>query len=111
MSIANWVRNLDRPNIVWFGEDVPMIEAAIPLMLEADIVIVIGTSLQVYPAAGQLDFSKPATQIYNIDLNSVMKPNQQNLTIINQKAGIAVPKLVRDLTIPKSRYRKHKDST
>ncbi len=86
-----------RPNIVWFGESVPMIEPAIELMLKADIVIVIGTSMQVYPAAGLLDFSKPTTQVYNIDPNSVMKSRQKNLSIIKQKAGIAVPLLVREL--------------
>ncbi len=86
-----------RPNIVWFGESVPMIEQAIPLVEKADIVIVIGTSMQVYPAAGLLDFSKPTTQIYNIDPNSVMQSQQKNLSIIKQKAGVAVPLLVREL--------------
>jgi NAD-dependent deacetylase len=86
-----------RPNIVWFGESVPMIEPAIELMLKAEIVIVIGTSMQVYPAAGLLDFSKSTTQVYNIDPNSVMQSQQKNLSIIKQKAGIAVPLLVREL--------------
>ena len=86
-----------RPNIVWFGEAVPMIEAAIPLMLKADVVIVIGTSLQVYPAAGLLDFAKPSAQIYNIDPNSAMESNNANISIIKQKAGIAVPLLVQQL--------------
>lgn len=86
-----------RPNIVWFGEAVPMIEQAIPLLQRADVVIVIGTSMQVYPAAGLLNFSKPTTQVYNIDPNSVMVSQQEKLTIIKQKAGLAVPVLVKKL--------------
>ena len=86
-----------RPNIVWFGEAVPMIEQAIPIMQSADIVIVIGTSLQVYPAAGLLDFSKPNAKIYNIDPNSMVNNNDDRFTIINQKAGTAVPQLVKEL--------------
>ena len=86
-----------RPNIVWFGEAVPMMEQAIPLMHKADIVIVIGTSLQVYPAAGLLDFTSPNTKIFNIDPNSTMDSNNDNLIIIKQKAGTAVPQLVNKL--------------
>lgn len=85
-----------RPNIVWFGEAVPMIEYAIPLMQKADIVIVIGTSLQVYPAAGLLDFSRSRTKIFNIDPNCVID-EEENLTIIKQKAGTAVPQLIKEL--------------
>jgi len=86
-----------RPNIVWFGEAVPMIEKAIPLMQAADIIIVIGTSLQVYPAAGLLDFSHSETKIYNIDPNCVVNIKDDRFTIINQKAGTAVPQLVKEL--------------
>jgi len=86
-----------RPNIVWFGEAVPMIESAIPVMHKADIVIVIGTSLQVYPAAGLLDFAKPTARIYNIDPNSVMDSHDENITIIKKCAGLAVPTLVNQL--------------
>jgi NAD-dependent deacetylase len=86
-----------RPNIVWFGEAVPMIEQAIPLMQKADIVIVIGTSLQVYPAAGLLDFTQVNSKIYNIDPNSVVNSNDERFTIIKQKAGTAVPQLVNEL--------------
>jgi len=86
-----------RPNIVWFGEAVPMIEQAIPLMDKADIIIVIGTSLQVYPAAGLLDFAQPNTKVYNIDPNSTMDSTDNNLTIIKQNAGIAAPQLVQQL--------------
>jgi NAD-dependent deacetylase len=56
-----------RPHIVWFGEAVPMIEKAAEVIATADIVIVIGTSLQVYPAAGLLDFIQEDATIYVID--------------------------------------------
>ena len=56
-----------RPHIVWFGEDVPAIKEAIELAEQADIFIVIGTSLQVYPAAGIMHYTKPATPVFYID--------------------------------------------
>ncbi len=56
-----------RPHIVWFGEAVPAIDDAIPMMKEADIVIIIGTSLQVYPAAGLMHYAKPHIPVYYID--------------------------------------------
>jgi NAD-dependent deacetylase len=56
-----------RPNIVWFGEDVPAMEEAIGIIETADIVIVIGTSLQVYPAAGLMHYAKNDVPIYYID--------------------------------------------
>ena len=56
-----------RPHIVWFGEMVPELERAIPIVEQADCIIVIGTSLQVYPAASLIDFAKPDASIYYID--------------------------------------------
>lgn len=56
-----------RPNIVWFGEDVPAISAAIDIVETADILIVIGTSLQVYPAAGLINYANPEIPVYYID--------------------------------------------
>jgi len=58
-----------RPDIVWFGEAVPAIEQAIPMMEQADIVIIIGTSLQVYPAAGLMHYAKSNVPVYYIDPN------------------------------------------
>lgn len=58
-----------RPDIVWFGEAVPAIDEAIPLMQQADIVIIIGTSLQVYPAAGLMHYAKSNVPVYYIDPN------------------------------------------
>lgn len=58
-----------RPDIVWFGEAVPAIDQAIPMMKNADIVLIIGTSLQVYPAAGLMHYAKPHVPVYYIDPN------------------------------------------
>lgn len=56
-----------RPHIVWFGEDVPALEEALQIIQTADIIAVIGTSLQVYPAAGLIHYGQPNTPIYYID--------------------------------------------
>ena len=56
-----------RPHIVWFGEAVPKIEAAIDVVEAADILLIVGTSLQVYPAAGLYAYAKADTPIYIID--------------------------------------------
>ncbi|WP_111683963.1 SIR2 family NAD-dependent protein deacylase [Winogradskyella tangerina] len=56
-----------RPHIVWFGEDVPMIEKAVEICLTADILLIIGTSMQVYPAAGLMHYVSANTPIYYID--------------------------------------------
>jgi len=56
-----------RPDIVWFGEQVPAIDEAIPHMETADVVIIIGTSLQVYPAAGLMHYAKSHVSVYYID--------------------------------------------
>ena len=56
-----------RPHIVWFGEPVPMIELAIDAVEHADVILIVGTSLQVYPAAGLYAYAKADTPIYIID--------------------------------------------
>ena len=58
-----------RPHIVWFGEAVPALETAVQIVENAAIIIIIGTSLQVYPAASLIDFCKLDTKIYYIDAN------------------------------------------
>lgn len=83
-----------RPHIVWFGEMVPMMEIAIQEVETADIMLVIGTSLQVYPAASLLDFIPNGNPIYVIDPNSVPLRNQSNLTIIQKNATEGVLDLV-----------------
>jgi NAD-dependent deacetylase len=56
-----------RPHVVWFGEDVPMMDTAIKICYAADILIIIGTSMQVYPAASLINYVQPDTAIYYID--------------------------------------------
>ncbi|MEN8958328.1 MAG: Sir2 family NAD-dependent protein deacetylase, partial [Flavobacteriales bacterium] len=56
-----------RPHIVWFGEAVPMMKKAIDLVSRGDVIIVIGTSLQVYPAAGLMDYARVDCQVFYID--------------------------------------------
>jgi NAD-dependent deacetylase len=56
-----------RPHIVWFGEEVPALEKAVTIVEKADILIIIGTSLQVYPAAGLMNFAKQTIPVYYID--------------------------------------------
>ena len=60
-----------RPHIVWFGEAVPYINAAIDHVENADVLLIVGTSLQVYPAAGLYAYAKAGTPIYIIDPNDV----------------------------------------
>jgi NAD-dependent deacetylase len=71
-----------RPHIVWFGEDVPALEEAVQLTSEADLVLVIGTSLQVYPAAGLIDFVPKKSTIYYIDPKPIKIPNLRNELIV-----------------------------
>jgi len=85
-----------RPHIVWFGEMVPMLDKAIEITQKADILVVIGTSMQVYPAASLIDFIKPNTPIYFIDPKpSVSKNNFNDLTIINDIASSGTDELVK----------------
>lgn len=86
-----------RPHIVWFGEAVPMIEPAMELAAQADIFIVIGTSLNVYPAAGLVYYVKDQTPVYLIDPHAEMLQGVNNLTVFRETAGTGVPKLVKML--------------
>jgi len=83
-----------RPHIVWFGEEVPNIMTAGTITHQADIFVVIGTSLQVYPAAGLLHHAPHSIPKFLIDPNAA--PNQyiQNLTVIRDKATTGVSQLI-----------------
>lgn len=81
-----------RPFVVWFGEDVPMFPKAAEISKQADILIIIGTSMQVYPAAGLMDFVRGGTPIYFIDPKPVLE-SYPKLTIFKEKASSGVPKL------------------
>lgn len=77
-----------RPHIVWFGEMVPLLEKAIKITKTADILVIIGTSMQVYPAASVVDFVKPNTPIYFIDPKPKVSINDyNNITIIKDFAS------------------------
>jgi len=81
-----------RPHIVWFGEAVPEIENAIRIVEQADILVVIGTSLQVYPAAGLIHNVKNGTPIYLIDPNEInFLPS--NVTVIQKGGGDGLKEL------------------
>ena len=62
-----------RPHIVWFGESVPMIDPAMNLVQTADVVIVVGTSLQVYPAAGLVGYAPPSAPVHVVDPNTPLE--------------------------------------
>lgn len=84
-----------RPHIVWFGEDVPKLTIAEEITQTADILIIIGTSMQVYPAANLIYSIKDGTPIYFIDPKpNVSESNFDNLTVIEEKATIGMEQLV-----------------
>ena len=86
-----------RPHIVWFGEAVPKIEEAEEITAKADVLIIVGTSLNVYPAAGLSNAVKPGTKVYLVDPGGVETMGISNLTIIKSTATEGLPKLVNDL--------------
>ncbi len=89
-----------RPHIVWFGEQVPMLEPAVEIVSKADIVIIIGTSMQVYPAASLVGFANLGTDIYYIDPNPQINfelERSKNLTVMKEKASTGVSSLVEKL--------------
>ena len=86
-----------RPHIVWFGEMVPNMEIAHEIATDAEIMIIIGTSLFVYPAAGLIDYAPHEIPKYLIDPNETKASGIQNLTLIKEKAGVGVPLLVKQL--------------
>lgn len=89
-----------RPFIVWFYEDVPLLEKAVEITKEADVLVIIGTSMQVYPAASLVDYVKPETPIYFIDPKpSVNKNVFNNLTIIKDVASSGTEKLLKLLNV------------
>lgn len=87
-----------RPHIVWFGEDVPNFDMAVEIILKADIIIVIGTSMQVYPAASLLNYAKKNVKIYFIDPKpNVNKSDYKDLIIISKVATIGTDILIEKL--------------
>lgn len=83
-----------QPHIVWFGEAVPNISEAIRIAKTAEIFIVVGTSLQVYPAAGLLDYVPSNSSIYLIDPKANAPAYMNNVETIRETASKGLPKLV-----------------
>jgi len=85
-----------RAHVVWFGEDVPMIEPAAQLCRDADIFILSGTSLAVYPAAGLINYVPRKAPKYIVD-PKIPVTHLINTTLIEAKATIGIPQLVDEL--------------
>ena len=88
-----------RPHIVWFEEDVPMIETAVDVVRNADIFVVIGTSLQVYPAAGLIDLVKDEVPKYIVDKKIPPVHHLKNITILEGTASEGVEQLKKLLQV------------
>ncbi len=86
-----------RPHIVWFGEMVPQMDNAVLQAMKANIFIVIGSSLEVYPAAGLIGYAPQNAIKFLVDPKAKDLSYIDNLTIIKETAGIAVPQLVQKL--------------
>ena len=89
-----------RPHIVWFGESVPMIEPAAFLVAEADIIIIIGTSMSVYPAAGLVGLAQRKTQIFYVDpkpsLNYELRLRSE-VQVLSEPATVGTQRVVEQL--------------
>ena len=82
-----------RPHIVWFGEAVPLMDIAIDLVESADIVMIVGTSMQVYPAAGLIQYASYTSPIYFIDPKPAIESSQR-VTVFADTATSGVPKAI-----------------
>ncbi len=87
-----------RPHIVFFGEAVPMINTAAELCSKAELMVIIGTSMNVYPAAGLVGYTPQHCPIYFIDPQpNIVENSYPNLHIIPEKAGTGVAQLIKSL--------------
>ena len=87
-----------RPHVVWFGESVDAIPEAIEIVQQADVFIITGTSLNVYPAASLIDYVLEESPVYLIDPNTVYHSPRKNLTIFQEKATVGMHKVYSTLT-------------
>ena len=85
-----------RPHVVWFGESVPMFPKAMEIVQKADVLIIVGTSMQVYPAAALLDFVKDRVPVYFVDPKPAIH-SHNSISIISENATIGIPELVEKL--------------
>jgi NAD-dependent deacetylase len=86
-----------RPHIVWFGEAVPAMDEAIKAIRKAEVVIIVGTSMQVYPAAGLIDYAPKGIPVYVIDPNMPNIAPRPNLHLIAEPASTGLRKVVKEL--------------
>ncbi len=86
-----------RPHVVWFGEAVPAIEEAARVVSEADIFVIIGTSMNVYPAAGLINYVPTTAPIYVIDPNEVSIAGHARIRVIQKSAGEGVQLLMEEI--------------
>ncbi|MBN2520768.1 MAG: NAD-dependent deacylase [Bacteroidales bacterium] len=86
-----------RPHVVWFGEAVPAFQQAVEITEKADIFVVVGTSLNVYPAAGLIDFVPINSPVYLIDPNGIGGVISRKIVLIKEKATVGVPMLIEKL--------------
>lgn len=93
-----------RPHVVWFGEPVPAMEPAIDITSRADIFVVIGTSLNVYPAASLVDYAPAGIPVYLIDPADVLYKGRPHIKIIKEMAGRGVEILFEILTGKKAPF-------
>lgn len=82
-----------RPHIVWFGEDVPAMDEAIKIVETADVLVVIGTSLQVYPAAGLMNYAKSKARVFYIDPQPSISSSKM-ITVIPKIASEGMLELI-----------------
>jgi len=92
-----------RAHVVWFGEAVPMIEKAVEICAEADIFMLVGTSLAVYPAAGLIDYVPDKVVKYLIDPKIPAISSVKNLIKVEEKATVGVVKVAEMLSALSSR--------
>lgn len=89
-----------RPNIVWFGEEVPLMERAMEETATADVFMVVGTSLQVYPAANLVHYTPTGCPTYVIDPNQPNLAARPNLHFLREPATTGVPRVAAELLGP-----------
>ncbi|WP_432410279.1 SIR2 family NAD-dependent protein deacylase [Rasiella sp. SM2506] len=85
-----------RPHIVWFGEAVPLIEIAAKIVEQADIVVIVGTSMQVYPAAGLIQHAREEAPCYFVDPNPSIHSNSK-IKVFAEKASTGVLKVIDEI--------------
>jgi NAD-dependent deacetylase len=86
-----------RPHIVWFGEEVPLLNNAVDLVMQADVFVVIGTSLLVYPAAGLINYASENIPKFLIDPHPASLSHIKNLNIIEKGGGEGMEQLQKHL--------------